>query len=212
MTAAHLLVGPLADRCRRKFPAVQLTLTEGLSRQLIQRIAADDLDIALMFHPHDHPELVRKPLIDEPLMFVRPAGNDRLPPAINLPELFKHELVLPSRPHLMREIAETAALESGQSLRLFCEADAVTTMIELVRRGLAQTLLPLAVVKTEVDNREIRVQRVNSENFRRTLYIVHSDKRPQTKASEAVYREVVALAQELARDGDVDWALPRVPR
>lgn len=209
MTAAHVLVGPLVDCCHRKFPAVQLTLTEGLSKQLIDLIATDKLDIALMFNPDDHPELVRKPLIDEPLMFLRPAGSERLPASIGLPEMFAHELVLPSRPHLMREIAENGARDAGQSVRIFCEADAVTTMIELVRHGLATTLLPMGVVKAEVANGEIRAQRVAAERFRRTLYIVHSARRPQSKAIDAVCREIEAVVGDLVGAGNIGWTLPR---
>jgi LysR family transcriptional regulator, nitrogen assimilation regulatory protein len=211
-TAAHVVVGPLLERCRKKFPAVTIILSEGLSKQLVDMVADGRLDIALTYHPSALPGLSSQPLVEDRLVLVRPGGTDRIAPTISLPELFKHELALPSRPHLVREMAEAAARDAGEELRVYCEVDSVATMIGLVRRGQAATLLPAGAVQSEVETKRVRTQRADSPHFRRTLHLVRSVDRPQSKAMDAVYDEIHALAQELARAGTSGWTLPGAPR
>jgi LysR family nitrogen assimilation transcriptional regulator len=207
-TAANVLAGPLIDLCHTKYPAVALTLSEGLSRGLIAMVADDRLDMAVTYHPYGVPGLAAVPLIEDRLVFVRPMGPERIAPTISLHDLFRHDFVLPSPTHLVREMAELAAQDSGQALRLYCEVNSVATMIDLVRRGQAMTLLPLAAVLSEVEARCLRVQRVHTPHFRRTLHLVRSLSRPQSKARDAVCEAIQTLAQELAREGTCGWTLP----
>lgn len=210
-TAARVLVGGLIQRCRAKLPSVQLTITEGLSRPLLDQVAANTLDIALVYYPDERADLIQKPLIEDDLVFVRPPGSNRLPASIGIHELFDHELILPSHPHAMRELAESAARQAGETLRVFCEVEAVGSMIELVGRGLAPTLLPLCALEAEVAARRVRTQRIASNAFKRTLYLVHAADRPQSKALDAVGREIEMLCDELVRAGNIGWTLPAAP-
>jgi LysR family nitrogen assimilation transcriptional regulator len=204
-TAAQVLAVALVERCRRKFPEIRLVLSEGRSRELTEMVAGEEVDLALGYDPGAAAELASRPLVEESLMLVSGAGGQKLKREITRREVLKQDLILPSRPQLVREMLEAAASALDTELRLYCEVDAVATMKELARRGLAATVLPLGVVHEEVEKGELRAQRIVDAPLTRTLYLVSSARRPPSKALDSVLGEVEALARSLAQRGITGW-------
>lgn len=207
-TAAQVVVATLVERCRREFPDVQLVITEGRSKRLTEMVADDEIDLALTFHPGSGAELASMPLIEETLMLVRARRRGKLPHEIDIRSVLEHELILPSRPHLVREMVEAAAKAQGMEIRLYCNVDSVMTMKELARRGLAPTVLPLGAVHKEVEGGELQVQHITNANLRRTLYLIYSTARPPSKTRDAVRLEVQKVARAFARRGSMGWTPP----
>ena len=87
-TAAARLPQPLAQ-FHRSHPAVQLTLSTGPTRQLVEQLLAHQLDVALVSWPPpdlDEPlALDCTPLFEEPLRLLLPAGTDADSSAANAP-------------------------------------------------------------------------------------------------------------------------------
>lgn len=204
-TAAQVLAVALVERCRRKYPEIRLAISEGRSRELTEMVAGEEVDLALGYDPGEAAELASRKLVEESLMLVRGPGTTKLKRDIARREVMKLELVLPSRPQVVREMMEIAASSLGAELKLYCEVDSVATMKELVRRGLAATVLPLGVVHDEVEKGDLRAQRIVDPPLTRILYLVSSARRPPAKALEAVLGEVEALARSLAQRGTTGW-------
>jgi DNA-binding transcriptional LysR family regulator len=78
-TAVVTLVPRALARIRRAFPGVELTLVEGLSARLIERLAADEADVAVLScaidQPIDDARLELHHLLDEPMFVAVPLGH-----------------------------------------------------------------------------------------------------------------------------------------
>lgn len=209
-TAAQVLVAALVERCRRKYPEVQLVITENRSKRLTELVAEDKIDLALTFHPGNGADLVSTPLIEETLMLVRAPSREKLPHTIDISAVLEEELILPSRPHLVREMVEAAAKAREKEIKLYCNIDSVMAIKELVRRGLAPTVLPLGAVYKEVENGELTVQQIANADLQRTLYLIYSVGRPSSKTRDAVRLEIQKVAHGFARSGAMGWNLPQL--
>jgi len=64
-------------RFRRRFPDADLSITEDITTNLVEALAADRLDVAYMSLPLDDPRLRHERLFEEPLL-VAVAANDPL--------------------------------------------------------------------------------------------------------------------------------------
>ena len=203
---SQVMVAAIVERCSRTFPDVRLVVTLGRSKPLIQMVMDGEVDLAFSFHPRPGADLVNLPLADETLMLVEARGEVPLPPEIDFPAMLEQELILPAPPHLLREMVDAAVEKHGGRLKIYCAVDSVMTMKELARRGLAPTVLPLGAVHQEVINGDLRVRRIAGADLRRTLHLVGSVRRPPSKALEAVWHEVQAVARTFAEAGEIGWS------
>lgn len=210
-TTAQILIADTIERCRRNYPGIELVVTDGRSRQLTEMITEDKLDLAVTLFPTSIPEVVSVPLLEEELLVVHGPGRGKLGGAIDAQALFDLTLILPSRPHNVRELVENVAHQACRKLKLYCEVDSAALIKDLVSRGVAASVLPLGAVKTEADAGRMRLQRIRLGGFQRILYLTHSSRRPMSKAIKAVCAEVKATAAELAADPSYGWRMVTQP-
>jgi LysR family transcriptional regulator, nitrogen assimilation regulatory protein len=199
----RIVAATIAERCQKKFPDIQLSIV-GVRQHLDVASKAIETDLALTFRPHYDDHSVLEPLVKDELLLVS-AAQRRLPREINFYKLTERPLILPSEPHYVRRLAETAARQAGCELQIHCNVDSLTTTIELVKRGAADTLLPLCWVREHVKAAKFRTARIREPKLQRTLYMLHSSHQSHGYAVDLVRREIRAIIFEFASDGTFGW-------
>ena len=205
-TVAQVMVAAFVERCRRKYPEIRLVITEARHRQLVEMVAHEELHLGLAFRPQGKEDIVSEPLVHDQLVLVH---SERLPHEVDFAELIERELILPSQPHLVRRVTESAAVALGQELRIFYEIDSVAMIKELVKRGLAPTILPLAAVHEEVEDGKLFFSRIKNADFGRTLYLLQSARHPTSRSIELIRKEIRDLIGEFADSGTLGWTRAR---
>lgn len=205
----HALAADLLKACRRKFPAVLLDFSEGMSDRLSEWITEDRLDVALTYHPPDDSGLVREILAIESLCFAVPAKHAVAGVSeITLREALKYDLILTSQMSFFRVQVEQAANMASLALNIVCEADSPAMIKEFVRSGMGCSVVPFSGVRPEVENGSIFAPRIVDPEVQRTLYLSYTKKRENSKVLRAVCGEIRNIVRELIEFGDIRWTAP----
>jgi LysR family nitrogen assimilation transcriptional regulator len=200
----RIVTTAIAERCRRVFPEIQLTVLESWRQQLqADRLTAD---LALIFHPEQVGlAFVSEPLVQDELVLAYSANETQVPPPeIDLRRVFQQPLILPSRAHYLRQFVETAALSTGHELRTACEIDSLEVTKELIARGVANAILPIACVRDDFRKETLRYARIRDPRFQRILYMVHS-REPRSVMIDLICREIRAVIFECADQETFGW-------
>ena len=206
-TVNSVLVAELAARCREQYPDVVLNISGGLSERLIDWVDDDEIDLSLSYNRRDHGGLDCEPLVEEVLYFIQ-AGDGKPRPdeqPILMAEVVKEELAIPSRPHLLRILVDEKAAEIGAQARVIFEVDSVTAMKELALNGVAGLVMPIGAVRNEVADGRLRARPVVEPELARLLYLVQSNRRPPSKAVQAVSALVRETVADFSQRSDVGW-------
>ena len=142
---ASILSADLVEGFCAQFPDAVISIHEGLSIRLREWLVAGRLDMALMFDPTPSAQLLIETIVRESLVVV---SAKPLPPRIRLAEVAAMPLVLPSGPNSLRHLLEAQAGPRNLSLRVVAEVDSIQTVLSVVARGVASTVLPASAVQS----------------------------------------------------------------
>ena len=141
------VLGPLlVAECRRRFPSVDLQLREGFSDLILDWIVEDKADLGLLYYSGRETDLQMLLLLDEPLFLLVPPGLGRTldPPLgegpIDIAELERLPLILPSRPHSLRLVLDRVAAQHGITLNVIMEVEGIHATKGLVAAGLGYSI------------------------------------------------------------------------
>lgn len=193
--SAYVLPAVLA-RFHARHPDVVLRLREAPTEQLEERLAAGEIDLALMNLPVRRLELAAQKLWQEDYVLAVPAGH-RLASlasagrAVALAEAATEPLVV------IAGIPSTAALlaacdERGVQPRIVLEADNMEAVRRMVERGLGISLLPRTMAQA-ADTRRLRAVDIARGGLRRQVALVHRGEAYLTAAARALRAVVVEM-------------------
>jgi DNA-binding transcriptional LysR family regulator len=150
-TAFHPLVPRVIREFREAFPRVALTLAEGNPAELIERIEADQLDVAFIRSNIAKQEgLVFHQLLEEPLLAALPRGHAlaRGHTLLQLKRLSNETFVFNRRyggRALVRDAAVAACHAAGFSPHVGQEAPQVISTLPLVATGIGISIVPASL-------------------------------------------------------------------
>ena len=138
----RILIPTLAPRLTARFSQAQISLTEGLSGALYERVLLGQIDFAVLLSPASSPNLTIEPLATEQLYLIgsQPAGSGSS--AITLEELTSLPLILPHSNQWTRPALETAVARLGLRTNIKLEIDATFSTLELVAQGFGYSIMP----------------------------------------------------------------------
>ncbi len=205
-TVSLVLGGQLVESYHAECPRVALRVVDGLSELLIEWVAADRLDIAFTYNTSVATGLVLEPLLIEDLFLVGPPNAPELAgDTVPFEFVTTVPLVLPSKEHIIRTLADDEANRRDRTIDASFEIDSVQTMKELVERGIAYTILPYGAVNPEVEEGRLSAARIVEPELSRTMYLVHSRRRPSSKAFTTLHNLINRLVQERMADKTWCW-------
>ncbi|MBA4328937.1 MAG: LysR family transcriptional regulator [Polaromonas sp.] len=188
---AHAMTADLVQRFRAEFPDAAISVAEGLSMRLREWLIAGRLDIAVLFDPPASPLLQMETLVREPLVVM---ASTPLRPRMRLAEVAGLPLVLPSRPNALRQLLEKETQPKGLALKVVAEVESIQTVLSLVARGVAATVLPASSLREWTDDTPPFIAAIHAPVIRNRLVLAVPKARPATRLS----RWVLQLTRELA--------------
>ena len=188
-TLGPYLLPRLLPVLERGLPRMKLIIHEGLTEDLLARLAAHELDCALLALPVTEPNLHGEALFDEPFWLVcrgdHPLAKKRL---VAEAELAEHTVMLLSEGHCLRDQAlalcgqrATPDLEPQDTYR----ATSLETLRHLVAAGFGCTLLPALALGDELaEGARVRAIALDSPKARRTIGLVWRRGYPRAETLE----------------------------
>ncbi|MCW5611330.1 MAG: LysR family transcriptional regulator [Rubrivivax sp.] len=156
-SVSRLVTAPLVEGFRERFPKATLTVVEGLSAYVLEWLALGRVDLAVVYQAPPDPAIELQPVAHEFLHLVGRRPGRRAPPIgppVTLAELTTLDLVIPSRPHSLRMLLETALATAGLKPRIAAEIESVPAMLELVERSPASAPLHALLSLTALIGRD----------------------------------------------------------
>jgi LysR family cyn operon transcriptional activator len=137
------VVVPAVASVLRKHPGVRVVAHEGASRRVERLVMEGKADVGLGLLPVRAPGLETEPLLEGRLALVVPRGHRLAAEAsASLRDLEDEPFALLSRSLRARGLADALFARARVSPRIVLEADAVATVLSVVRAGLALAVLP----------------------------------------------------------------------
>ena len=144
-----LCVGVIADVLRTfhgRHPAISLELAEGGSQLLVQSLAHNEIDVALVVVPAEglDPGLEVTPVLRERLSVASPS-SERPPSSrgsMTVRELARRSLVVPRRGYDVREVTLAACADAGVAPRFAVEGGEMDAVLQLVEAGTGVAVVP----------------------------------------------------------------------
>ncbi len=142
-TTARWLVPPLVVLMQRRHPKVRLVVVDATTTSLVPQLIEGSLDLAVINHPPDHPELTGELLFDEDPMLVAPlqhplARQER----VTLEDIVVHPLLLEPPGTAFRDHLDQQAAAAGVELVPQAEIDGMRLLASLAFQGFGAAVLP----------------------------------------------------------------------
>nr|WP_036838188.1 LysR substrate-binding domain-containing protein [Polaromonas sp. CF318] len=201
---AHAMTADLVERFRAEFPDAAISVEEGLSIRLREGLVAGRLDVAVLFDPPASPLLDIETVARESLVLM---ASTPLPARMRLADVAALPLVLPSKPNSLRQLLESEVKPRGYRLKVVAEVDSIKTVLSLVARGVAATVLPASAVREWTHAAPPFMAAIHAPQIRNRLCIALPKARPATRVS----RFLVQLTRQLCLQHYGDAGKPRQP-
>ncbi|PZF85907.1 LysR family transcriptional regulator [Jiangella anatolica] len=190
------LVAEAVSAFHEAHPGIDLHVTEGGSRVLIDELAGGGLDLALITGAAGG-SLTRTPLLTEELVVVssaaRPPVSSR--PAIDLERLARLPQIVFHESYDLRVTTEAAFRAAGLTPSVVLEGAEMDAVLRFVERGLGVAVVPAMVL---LDRPGLRSVRLTKPRLTRTVSLAHRSDVTPTRAAAAMQRVIAATADALA--------------
>ena len=180
-SVSRTLTTPLVTAFRQRFPKATLSVVEGLSTYVLEWLTIGRVDCAVVYNVAPSAAIDLVPVLDEQLYLVsargKGPGRKLLGPPITLAEVAEHELVIPSLPHSIRMLLETALANEGRKARVSLEVESVPAILDLVQQGHAHAVLALNAIQSSGNESQFQVRPIRKPRMTTTLWIATSAQR-----------------------------------
>jgi len=175
---AQVITADLVQRFHERFPEASISVVEGLSLRLREWLISGRADIAILFDPLPSPQIQVEPILREPLVLV---SHKPLPSHIQLVDLARYRLVMPAAPNALRSLLEEHTLPREIPLKLVAEVDSVHTVLSLVVRGVADSVLPASAPRQWGMEKRLHVAKIHGPVIRNSLVLATPKAKPNTR-------------------------------
>lgn len=193
------LAGHLFTLVRERYPRINLNLCEGSSSQLEELINEGRIDMAILLREGDVSTTEESVLVQPILRLVGRAGDPAVAePTIELAALQDLPLVLPCRPHPLRQRLDKLSKSHGINFDCAVEADSIRLQWEIVAAGGGYAIAS-GLFERMSDPRFAASTIVNPELLR-SVVLASSLGRPHTLATRAVEKLIEQEAPQLLQN------------
>ncbi|MCD2176057.1 LysR family transcriptional regulator [Rhizobium sp. C4] len=201
-TVADVLSGVLIEKFLTLHPQVRLKVVSGYSGYILDWLQRGIVDIGILYEA-THPATIKsRHLLTERLCLIEratsPLGGDA---EVAFADAMTVQHVLPGRQHGLRLLLEGLAAKYGFALEPVVEADSLPVQIDLVKRAVGATILPLLPVYNDVQAGILTARPIVLPDITRKLILAHSVDRPMSPAARQFSKLVISEVPELVRSG-----------
>jgi len=195
-----LLGAPLITRFAKTYPRTSVRIVEQTSGGLRDLVASGVLDLCVTNAAEPLDGVISEPLGREAMVLVGPAraklSMKKETPVEDLADL---PLILTSRPNSLRLMVETGLGKCGREPIVKCEANTLPLMTDLVRAGVAYTILPLCGAGALLQQQRVSASPI--KGFFITWLAARPRNRSLATAGERFYQMLCETGRDLVRDG-----------
>jgi LysR family transcriptional regulator, nitrogen assimilation regulatory protein len=189
----------LIRRSAVALPNIQIEVQEAMNATMLDWIRTERVDFGLVYLAHERPEGVQiEDLTREYAMYVHAPSEKRMAKTISFAEVCQHPLVMPGLPHHLRSAVETIAAREGLEPQIRYEIGSVGTILEMVERNLACSILPYGAVARHLSDGRVAARTIVDPELQVTMSLLHSPRRALSKAHVMLR---AFLAEILAGEG-----------
>jgi LysR family nitrogen assimilation transcriptional regulator len=199
-TLCRILAVPVTREFKRLMPAATLSISEGLSKTMLESLLTGQLDIALLYNAFPSPGIELRPVLQEELLLVQRRGEASPGDSVNLKDLGGYPLIIPSRPNAIRMHVETALINVGVQPRIAMEVDGVATILDLVADGMGSAVLSRHAVVTAAHAERFTTCQITNPGLYPLLSIATTAYRPTTSTEQATLELLERVAREILRE------------
>jgi len=182
--------GPFIKACNTELPKVALKFTDADSETLKARVAANTLDLAVVFED-EHTALFRRtPLFRQRLFGILHRGLAVEGPTVSLALLASEPLALPSLPNDRRSVIERGFAAAGLTPQIVVECGALSSELSAVRAGVGSTILNTGDL-SDVSAGDLGTPVPVEPALHMTCSVVSCGNAPLTQAGEAVRKVLI---------------------
>ena len=204
-SVGRTLTGPLVRSFRERFPKATLSVVESLSTYALEWLTIGRVDCAVVYNAAPSAAVDLAPVLNEQLYLVSGRARSRrtslVGPVVSLWEVAEHELIIPSRPHTMRMLLETAMAQEGCKPKVALECESIPAILDLVQHDAAHAVLALNAIKSTGNERGFHVRPIGRPKLVATLWVATSAQRPRGPLLEQSTQLVKELLLELWSQG-----------
>jgi LysR family nitrogen assimilation transcriptional regulator len=197
------LSAELVRRFRDRFPRATLSVVEGLSTYTLEWLAIGRVDCAVVYNVTPSAAIDLVPVLNEQLYLVsgrsRSKSSKLLGPSISVAKVAEHELVIPSRPHSLRTLVDTALMREGHKPKVALEIESIPAILELVQHEDVHAVLSLNAIRATGHEEHFHVRPIGKPPLVTTLWIATSAQRPRGPLME----QATSMLKQLLLD---TWA------
>jgi LysR family transcriptional regulator, nitrogen assimilation regulatory protein len=184
-TAVEVVSLSIMRETRRQWPDIRLTLVEGLSGGLIERVLSGELDFAVAYNPPPDRRLRSVVVLEEQLYLVGvPAIIGAEADPIPFGAIPAGQILGMNRFQTSRSILASQPLRDIVNPNIFLELDSLNAMRKALAAGLGCSILARATVGDLIASGAIHARRIVEPDITRELAIVSLADRPETRASQ----------------------------
>jgi LysR family nitrogen assimilation transcriptional regulator len=184
---------PIIERTRSEFPKINLSITEEMSLTLIEMLEIGRIRLALAYNVlMTSPKGIKiEHLADEDIvLLMHPDQAPKHNSAINFCDIEKYSLILPRKPHRLRNLAEKAAQQCDIELNITYEMQSLPTILRLVAHGLGATLIAGGYTNRMVREGQLVFFDLINPSLRHDVSLIHLESRPLSRAEDCVAKIV----------------------
>ncbi len=203
----ELVTVPAVARYRQRYPGVLLRIIEGISGVLNawSLVELGKADLAIVTNIEPLATLEASALLEEPLCLIGPRAA-ALDAEVDIDDVARRQLIIPSRPNTLRLILETAMADRKLPLNVVMEGNSPTFILNAVEAGLGFTALPFCSAYRLARDGQLSVAPIRHLRVRWTF--IQSRDQPLPLAGEhmkALLRQTVA-----ERIASQEWRFARL--
>ncbi len=198
----RVLTLPLVQGFEASLPKARLAIVEGLSAHITEWIATGRVDIGLVLNPQSQEAIEVRPVFEQELCLVSPAGTGAPEHQVPFNSLGSYPLVIPERTHAIRRMIENQAALSHIKLQIAWEVSGVQSILDLVRCGHGHAVLARGAVLASGQREAFRVRALTHPSLYSRLFLATSTSKPSTPLLRHAVDLLLQLAREHARAAD----------
>jgi LysR family nitrogen assimilation transcriptional regulator len=212
-SAGRVLIMPLVDAFRHALPQATISVVEGLSADLIERLLTGRIALALAYEPTPSSTLRIVPLARQelfligaaaPLAKAKSTSRQRAMPksarAVPFDMLGSIPLIIPGRTHAVRQHIEAELIKAGIAINVMCEVDGIPALLEMVAQGIGHAILPLdAIPPRDLDR--FALSPIASPGLSIGLSAIVLANRPLSALTQATLKLIEQVVPKTLRNG-----------
>ncbi len=183
-TPGLYLLPEMLARFRKQYPGVETILAITNSADVTRRVLAGEFDLGFVGVPSEAPGLQVRPLVDDEIVLIVPAGHTLTRRRAFAPDLLAQETLIVREPgSATRRIAEANLIRLGAAPKAVLEMTGGEGVKRAVAAGLGVAFVSRYAIALEVAQKVVSVPEIPELRFARQLSLIaRKDARPSAAA------------------------------